>query len=60
MTSFFDKLTGRLTAPKLTRGRIALVIAVALVADLMQIVLLPLEWMFIQQIVNVIAMELAI
>ncbi|MBP9901309.1 MAG: hypothetical protein V9H26_05140 [Verrucomicrobiota bacterium] len=60
MTSFFDKLTGRLTAPKLTRGRIALVIAVALVADLLQIVLLPLEWMFIQQIVDVIAMGLAI
>ena len=60
MTSFLDKLTGRLTAPKLTRGRIALVIAVAVVADLLQIVLLPLEWMFVQQIVDVIAMVLAV
>ncbi len=60
MTSFLDKLSGRLTAPKLTRGRIALVIAVAVVADLLQIVLLPLEWMFVQQIVDVIAMVLAV
>jgi hypothetical protein len=60
MTSFFDKLTGRFTAPKLTRGRIAVVIAIAVVADFLQIVLLPLEWMFAQQIVDVIAMALTI
>lgn len=60
MTSFFDKLTRRLPAPQLTRGRIAIVIAIAVVADLLQIVLLPLEWMFVQQIVDVIAMALAI
>ena len=55
-----DKLNGRFTAPSLTRGRIAVVMAIAAVADLLQIVLLPLEWMFVQQIVDVIAMALTI
>ena len=55
-----DKLTGRFTAPKLTPGRIALVLAIAVVADILQIVLLPLEWLFAQQIVDVVAVGLVI
>jgi hypothetical protein len=58
--NLLEKLNGRFTAPRLTRGRIAVAIAIAAVADFLQIVLLPLEWMFVQQIVDVIAMALTI
>jgi hypothetical protein len=37
--SLLDQLTGRLTAPKLTRGRIVLALLVALAADGLQILL---------------------
>ena len=47
-----------LRPPELTRRRMIFALAVAVVADLLQIVLLPLEWMFAQQIVDVIAMAL--
>ena len=53
-----DKLTGRFTAPHLTRGRMVLALVLAVVADFLQIVLLPFEWLFVQQIVDVIAMAL--
>ena len=58
--NLLDKLNSRFTAPRLTRGRITIVIAIAVVADFLQIVLVPLEWMFVQQIVDVIAMALTI
>ena len=55
--SFFDKLTGRLTAPKLTRGRIALAVFVALSADALQI---PLAVPPAPEIIDVIAMLLTV
>jgi len=51
-----DRLTNRLSAPQVSRSRIILALSVALVADFLQIVLVPLEWMFIQQIIDVAAM----
>lgn len=60
MMSFFDKLSGRLTAPKLTRGRIAAAMTIACVADLLQIALMPVAWTFAQSAVDVVAMLLAI
>ncbi len=53
-------LAGFFRARKLTRARVILALAVALTADFLQIVLLPLGWMFAQQIVDVIAMVLAV
>ena len=53
--SFFDKLTGRLSAPKLTRGRIALALLVALAADALQI---PFAVPPATEIIDVIAMLL--
>jgi hypothetical protein len=57
--SFFDKLSGRLTAPKLTRGRIAAAMTIACVADVLQIALMPVAWTFAQSAVDVVAMLLA-
>lgn len=59
MMSFFDKLTGRLTAPKLTPGRIAAAMTIACVADVLQIALMPVAWTFAQSAVDVVAMLLA-
>lgn len=56
--NLLDKLNGQFTVPRLTRGRIIVALAVGVVADFLQVVLLPLEWMFIQQIVDVVAMGL--
>ncbi len=56
--NFLDKLNGQFPVPHLTRGRILAALAVGVAADFLQVVLLPLEWMFIQQIVDVIAMGL--
>jgi hypothetical protein len=58
--NLLDKLHGRFPVPRLTRGRIAAALAVAAVADFLQVALLPLEWLFVQQIVDVIAMGLTI
>ncbi|HEX5218836.1 MAG TPA: hypothetical protein VFZ59_04665 [Verrucomicrobiae bacterium] len=55
--SFFDKLTGRLTAPKLTPARIAMAVFVALVADALQI---PLAVPPAPEIIDVIAMLLTV
>ncbi len=57
--NIFDKLGGRLTAPKLTRGRIAVAMTIACVADLLQIALMPVAWTFAQSAVDVVAMILA-
>lgn len=51
-------LAGLFRARKLTRGRVILALVVAVIADFLQIVLLPLEWLFAQQIVDVVAMVL--
>jgi hypothetical protein len=58
MLSLFDKLNRRMTAPKLTRGRIAAAMTIAFVADLLQIVLLPVAWTFVQSGIDVVAMLL--
>ena len=48
-----------LFAPReLSRARVVAAITVAAIADFLQIVLLPLEWAFAQQIVDVVAMGL--
>jgi hypothetical protein len=56
--NLLDKLNSRFTAPSLTRGRIAVAIAIAVVADLLQIVLLPVAWTFAQSAIDVVAMLL--
>ena len=56
--SFIDKLTGHLAVPQLTRGRIVGAITIAVVADFLQIVLLPVAWTFAQQVIDVVAMVL--
>ena len=58
--NLLDKLSGKFNVPRLTRGRIAAALAVGVVADSLQVALLPLEWLFVQQIVDVIAMGLTI
>lgn len=55
-----DKLNRRFVAPQLTRTRVLLALAIAVGADFLQIVLVPLEWAFVQQIVDVVAMVLTI
>jgi len=60
MLKFLDKLTARFAAPQLTRTRILLALAIAVVADFLQIILVPLEWAFVQQIVDVVAMGLTV
>ena len=56
--NLLDKLNGQFPVPRLTRVRVVAALAVGVVADFLQAVLLPLEWMFVQQIVDVIAMGL--
>jgi len=56
--NLLDKLNGRFPVPRLTRGRIIAALGVAVVADFLQVALLPLEWLFMQQIVDVMAMGL--
>ena len=60
MPKLLDKLSTRFAAPQLTRTRILLALAIAVVADFLQIILVPLEWAFVQQIVDVVAMGLTI
>jgi len=57
--SFFDKLASHFSVPKLTRGRIAVAMTIAFVADVLQIALMPLAWTFAQSAVDVVAMILA-
>jgi len=56
--SYFEQLTARFMAPKLTRGRMAVAMSVAFVADLLQIALMPVAWTFAQSAVDVVAMLL--
>ena len=55
--SVWDKLTGRLTAPKLTRGRIALAMIVAVAADALQV---PFAVPPAPEIIDVVAMLLSV
>ena len=53
-----EQIARRFRVPQLTRKRIILALAVAVVADALQFLLLPLEWMLIDQIIDVVAMVL--
>jgi hypothetical protein len=44
--------------PVLTRNRIRLAYAVAITADALQLLLMPLAWTFIDQLIDVVAMIL--
>ena len=54
--SFFDRISRRFRAPRLTRTRILLALAVAIVGDGLQILLGPLGWAFADEIIDVVAM----
>ena len=56
--NLLDKLNGRFTAPRLTRGRIILALAVAVVADGLQMLLGPFGWAGADEIIDVIALAL--
>lgn len=56
--NIFDKLAGRLSVPKLTRGRVAAAMTIAFTADLLQLALFPVAWTFAQSAVDVVAMLL--
>jgi len=45
--------------PILTRNRVRLAYAVAITADALQFLLLPLSWAFVEQAIDVMAMVLA-
>ena|SRR5476651_662363 len=53
-----DSLNRMFRAPKLTRTRIILAFAVALIADGLQLLLLPFAWTFLESAVDVVAMTL--
>src|SRR5207237_8968382 len=42
--------------PILTRNRVRLAYAVAITADALQFLLLPLSWTFVEQVIDVVAM----
>ena len=58
MLKLLDKLTTRFSRTPISGMRIALALVIAILADFLQVVLLPLEWIFIQQIIDVVAMAL--
>ncbi len=53
-----EKLRPLLRAPKLTRTRIVLALAVAVFADALQLLLGPLGWVFGDQAIDCVAMAL--
>ena len=53
-----DQMSRRFSAPKLTRGRMVLALAVAVVADGLQLLLGPLGWFVVDEIIDVVAMVL--
>jgi hypothetical protein len=51
----------RIVSPaRLTRGRMLCAIAIAVAADVLQIMLVPLMWTFAQSLVDVVAMALVV
>jgi hypothetical protein len=58
MLKFLDYMSRRFAGATLTQKRISAAIAIAAVADFLQIALVPLEWLFVQQIIDVVAMAL--
>lgn len=55
-----DKLNSTFPVPDLTRSRMWLALTVAVVADGLQILLLPFEWTFLESALDVVAMVLTI
>ena len=53
-----DKLNQMFRAPKLTRTRIILALAVAVTADGLQFFLGPLGWVLVDQVIDVVALLL--
>lgn len=53
-----DKLAGLSRVPELTRGRIAVALGVAMLADGLQILMGPLGWTFVDEIIDVVALAL--
>lgn len=53
-----EKLNSAFRTPRLTRKRMFLALAVAVVADALQILLLPFAWIFVESAVDVVAMVL--
>ena len=53
-----DQLAQRFAPPKLTRGRVAAALLVAVFADGLQILLGPLGWTFADEVIDVAAMAL--
>ncbi len=53
-----DKFTKRFGPPKLTRGRMLFALAVAVVADGLQLLIGPLGWLIFDEIIDVVAMIL--
>ncbi len=51
-----DKFVRLVRVPLLTRGRIVFALAVAVIADGLQVLLGPLGWAFFDEIIDVIAM----
>ncbi|TAK93424.1 MAG: hypothetical protein EPO07_18135, partial [Verrucomicrobia bacterium] len=56
--SLKDRVAAWLRPPLLSRGRIGLALAVAAAADGLQLASLPLAWVFVPEIIDVIAMAL--
>ena len=53
-----EKLNTAFRTPRLTRKRMFLALTVAVVADALQILLLPFAWTFVESAVDVVAMVL--
>ena len=53
-----EKLNTAFRAPRLTRKRMFLALAVAVIADALQVLLLPFAWTFAESAVDVVAMAL--
>jgi hypothetical protein len=53
-----EKFTRRLGPPTLTRGRMAFALAVAVIADGLQLLIGPLGWFIFDEIIDVIALAL--
>ena len=56
--NLIEQFVPKFPAPKLTRRRIWLAFAVAVIADALQVLLLPFAWTFIESAVDVVAMIL--
>ena len=58
--SWLTKLNTRFAPRELSRARIVAAVAAAVVADSLQIILLPVAWTFAQEAIDVVAMALTV